>query len=160
MQCCCPDERVGYICLIVRHGERDVHGGGETGNLSRGWSGSCTSAVKGRVPGTASAAISIHGTRYFEIAMSLRSSVTAPCVTLGSGSCFALPRPSMDSYLLHGPGQPLARYASSPSPCSRRNDGVLLLHRRFPRISVDAALQYPGSACLQLRPAAQTRASG
>ncbi len=34
-------------------------------------------------------------------------------------SCFALPSPSMDSYLLHGPGQPLDHYAVSPSPGSR-----------------------------------------
>jgi hypothetical protein len=59
--------------------------------------------------GAASEAISCYGITYLEIASSLRSSITAPCVI----------------YLLHGPGEPLDRFAVSPSPCSRRNDELI-----------------------------------
>jgi hypothetical protein len=61
-----------------------------------------------RMSGAASEAISPYGINQLKIASSLRSSITASCLI----------------YLLHGPGQPLDRFAVSPSPCSRRNDDL------------------------------------
>jgi hypothetical protein len=47
------------------------------------------------------------------------SSATAPVLLSTIAPALFYIRPSMGSYLLHGPGQPLDRFPFSPSPCSR-----------------------------------------
>jgi len=89
--------------------------------LPRGASRSAVPLTGGRIPGYAGAPAQ-------RLERVLRSTAaprhTSPRQLLHAlpsalASCFALPCPSMDSYLLHGPGQFLDRFAVSPSPCSR-----------------------------------------